>query len=325
MSSPIATHCVHVLSSSKRELTVTGPMLAYSDPAYAASLREFGTPRLLPASGGWLLERAVPSSNDRDAMGCYPLFSAPHWDGLPDDLRALAPELVSLVLVTDPFGDVSASMLEGVPGVRLVPWKDHFVIDVQQPLATIGDQGQRRNARRAARSLQIEVADDPMQYVDDWVQLYSNLSARFGLTGLRAMSPTALAEQLQLSGAQLIVARQEGIVVAAHVYLQRDDVAYLHLVGVTDEAYRLQAAAGLTACAVEFFSARAQWLSLGAGAGATASDEDGLSVFKRRWATHTRPTWLLSAVLDAPRYERLSVNVSTGYFPAYRANELATG
>ncbi|MCX6460127.1 MAG: GNAT family N-acetyltransferase [Actinobacteria bacterium] len=304
---------------------MTGPMLAYSDPAYAASLRKFGTPRALPASGGWLLERAISGINDRDAMGCYPLFSAPRWDGLADDLRTLAPELVSLVLVTDPFGDVRAPELAAVPGVQLTPWKEHFVIDMQQPLATLGDQGQRRNARLAARSLQIEVADDPTQYVDDWVQLYSNLSARFGLTGLRAMSPTALAEQLQLSGAQLIVARQEGIVIAAHLYLQRDDVAYLHLVGVTDEAYRLQAAAGLTSCAVEFFSTRAQWLSLGGGAGVTASDDDGLSVFKRRWATHTRPTWLLSAVLNAQRYEQLSANVSTDYFPAYRANELATG
>ena len=41
----------------------------YLHPGYARSLAEFGTPRELERSGGWLLERAIPGSSYFDAMG----------------------------------------------------------------------------------------------------------------------------------------------------------------------------------------------------------------------------------------------------------------
>ncbi len=76
----------------------------YRHPLYAASLAEHGTPRRLPASDGWILERDIPGFTGRDAMGCYPLFCCGRWDRLADDLRELGDGLVSLTLVTDPFG-----------------------------------------------------------------------------------------------------------------------------------------------------------------------------------------------------------------------------
>ncbi len=42
----------------------------YLHPGYAESLAEFGTPRLLPRSEGWALEREAPGFPFRDAMGC---------------------------------------------------------------------------------------------------------------------------------------------------------------------------------------------------------------------------------------------------------------
>ena len=54
----------------------------YAHPAYAESLAEFGVPRLLPRSGGWILERRIESFPDRDAAGCYPLFSCRDWSRL---------------------------------------------------------------------------------------------------------------------------------------------------------------------------------------------------------------------------------------------------
>jgi hypothetical protein len=41
----------------------------YQSPEYVASLREFGRPLSLSRTDGFLLERAVPGTDDRDAMG----------------------------------------------------------------------------------------------------------------------------------------------------------------------------------------------------------------------------------------------------------------
>jgi hypothetical protein len=68
-----------------RESAVTG----YMHPGHAESLAEFGTPRGLPCSGGWLLERAIPGFGSHDAMGCYPLFACRDWAALPTDLKNL--------------------------------------------------------------------------------------------------------------------------------------------------------------------------------------------------------------------------------------------
>lgn len=49
-------------------------MTGYIHPGYAESLTEFGTPRELPRSKGWILKCQIPGFSDYDAMGCYPLF-----------------------------------------------------------------------------------------------------------------------------------------------------------------------------------------------------------------------------------------------------------
>src|SRR3990172_4731763 len=82
-------------------LTTENAVTGYLHPGHAASLAEFGTPRPLPHSGGWLLERTIPGSESRDAMGCYPLFACRDWSRLPMDLEDLARDLVSVSLVTD--------------------------------------------------------------------------------------------------------------------------------------------------------------------------------------------------------------------------------
>ena len=58
----------------------------YRHALYAASFAEFGRPRPLPRSGGWVLERDIPGTGQRDGMGLYPLFVCPDWNALPDDL-----------------------------------------------------------------------------------------------------------------------------------------------------------------------------------------------------------------------------------------------
>ncbi len=99
----------------------------YAHPGYARALAEFGRPRALAASGGWVLERAIPDAGAHDAMGCYPLFACHHWAGLREDLALLAGRLVSLTLVTDPFGDYTEPLLHEIFPDLVSRFKQHFV------------------------------------------------------------------------------------------------------------------------------------------------------------------------------------------------------
>ena len=76
-------------------------MTGYLHPGYAQSLAEFGTPRELPRSGGWILERQIPGFSCHDAMGCYPLFARQDWSQLHADLESVGSEPAVLSLATE--------------------------------------------------------------------------------------------------------------------------------------------------------------------------------------------------------------------------------
>ena len=122
----------------------------YLHPAYAESLAEFGTPYLLPASGGWLLKRPVPGVPYQDAMGCYPLFACRDWSQLGADLADIRTDLVSLALVADPFGIYEYTTLKRCFDT-VSPFKDHFIIDLSLPLRTFVSAHHRYRGRKARR------------------------------------------------------------------------------------------------------------------------------------------------------------------------------
>jgi hypothetical protein len=101
----------------------------YTHSAYAMSLSEFGRPRPFLQSGGWVWGRSIPETDARDAMECYPIFSCRDWSLLGDDLENLGHDLVSLVLVADPFGNFTEQLLRETFADLLVPFKEHFVVD----------------------------------------------------------------------------------------------------------------------------------------------------------------------------------------------------
>lgn len=298
----------------------------YLNPGYAQSLSAYGHPRLLPASGGWVLERTIAGGGS-DAMGCYPLFCCNDWSRLASDLDALAgtAALASVALVTDPFGNWQVADLERCFPDRLIAFKDHHVIDLAQASPATLSKHHRYYARRALRSLVVEEATDPTRFTDEWTALYANLAVRHRLSGIRAFSRTAFAQQLALPGTVLLLARTgDGEIVGGQIWYVQGDVAYSHLAAVSERGYELMAAYALYWRAMEVFAGRVRYLDLGAGAGTSAATDDGLSRFKRGWATGVRPTYFCGRVLDADAFATAMAHrgdPQSRYFPAYREGE----
>ena len=74
--------------------------------------------------------RDIDGSADRDATGPYPLFCCADWSGLAADLDELSGGIVSVDVVTDPFGEWTIEQLAtGVPR-PMCPFKEHFVVEL---------------------------------------------------------------------------------------------------------------------------------------------------------------------------------------------------
>lgn len=306
-------------------------MQGYLSPEYAHSLSEFGTPRQLPRSGGWLLERSISDSPLRDALGCYPLFTCSDWPALQEDLVALDTDLVSVGLVTDPFGNYSEEQLRENFD-RVLRFKEHFLVDLTRDPEEYVSRHHRYYARKSLRAARVECSLNPLAHLDEWVALYQVLVERHHLRGLKAFSRESFVRQLQVPG--LVMLRITGgdgsELLGAHLWYVQGEVAYSHLAACSDAGYQQSCSYGLYWSAIEFwrreYAGRVRWLNLGAGAGTTSNATDGLTEFKRGWSTETRPAYFCGRILNATRYDELSRTrgpVGTSYFPAYRAGELA--
>jgi hypothetical protein len=295
-------------------------MGAYRTGEYAATLDEFGRPRQLGASGGWVIERPIPRSADRDAIGCYPMFASRDRSRLADDHRMLS-DLVSLVLVADPFGDFEPSALAGSFNRGVVPFKRHHVVELGPTVETFIDPHHRRNARKALGLVEVERVDRPLDRLDDWVELYDHLIARHEIQGMARFSRRSFAGLFALPGLIAFRAEAVGATVGMLLWLIDGDVAYYHLGAYSDEGYARRASFALFWRSIEWFGGRVRWLDLGAGAGVGPGD-GGLDRFKAGWANATRTAYLCRHVYQADRYDELARQAGTEgstFFPSYRA------
>lgn len=297
----------------------------YLHADYAGSLAAYGQPLRLRESGGFVLVRGIPGSPCRDGMGCYPLFCCRNWRALPADLDGLGGAIVSLTLVTDPFGDFTESSLAAA-FPRVLRFKEHLVVDLAHRPETFVSRHHRRYWRWADERLEVETCDPAISGLNEWSALYGDFTAQRNVTGIRAFSREAFAGQLCVPGAVLFLARHQGTTVGAHFWYRQGDVAYSHLVASNEKGYEMRAAFALYGHALRWFADRVAFLDLGAGAGLGTKIDDGLTDFKRGWANATRPVYLCGRVFDAPQYADLTASrgqTGVPYFPAYRAGEFA--
>lgn len=306
-------------------LTGEGAVTGYMHPGYVESLAEFGTPQVLPHSGGWLLVRAIPDSESRDAMGCYPLFACRDWSALRTDLDDLKDELVSVSLVADPFGNYDRALLDECFDV-VIPFKQHFIADLSEPPEAIASKHHCKYARKGLRKGDVQVCLEPLELLDEWVSLYRILIERHGITGIRAFSRTAFEKQLALPGMVALRAERQGRVAAVDLFVVQGEAAYNHLTAVSPAGYECRASYALKWCAMQHFMGKVRWIDWGGGMGAASDHSDGLTVFKSGWSQTIRPAYLCGRILDETRYRRIAraKNLEhSRWFPAYREGEFA--
>jgi hypothetical protein len=259
-------------------------------------------------------------------MGCYPLFSCSDWSGLKADVDELATDLICVSLVTDPFGCYNAQGLQDCFLHKVVPYKAHFVADLRRPLDEFVTKHHRYYAQRALPLVDLERCNHPSQFLDEWVSLYDQLIARHRLSGIKAFSRRAFSVQLATPGMVMLRATHAGRIVGAHLWYVQGDVVHSHLAAANTLGYDLQVSYALYWFALETFADEAVWINFGAGAGVDNDGTDGLTRFKKGWATETRPTYFCGRIFDRVRY--VDAVTARGlqdddYFPAYRRGEFA--
>jgi hypothetical protein len=259
-------------------------------------------------------------------MGSYPLFCCANWQALPADLDELAAELVSLTVVTDPFGDWDLELLQRCFPDKLAPFKTHYAVNLREASLQSISQHHRENLMLTRKSIAVDVCENPLDGLDVWVDLYAHLIQRHQITGLRAFSRQAFELQLSAPGMVAFRAFRGGEVVGMHLVYVRGRYAYNHLSAYSPIGYRHGASYALYWFTIDYLKAHADWFDLGAGAGLDADAKDGLSWFKKGWANATRTVHLGGRVFDHAAYRQLMDRTGTAgaaYFPAYRSGEFA--
>jgi hypothetical protein len=299
-------------------------LTGYLNPLYAESLTEFGTPRELTHCGGWILERSIPQSPYRDAMGSYPIFICHDWSQLTFDLEAIGNDLVSLALVTDPFGDYTIGDLKNCFTV-VSPFKEHFVVDLHLPINEMVSRHHRYYARKALENIQVEICEEPIRYLDEWVTLYAALTRKHNVRGIRAFSREAFTKQLNIPGLVMFRALYQGSPVGAALCFLQGEFAYGHLLGISEEGYELGVGYALYWSHITYLAGKVRWLDWGGTSGVQENSQDGLSQFKRGWSTETRTVYFCGLIMNPERYKLLSnikKNSKDSYFPIYRNGEM---
>lgn len=306
-----------------RAIDQPAPVPAYGSQAYVNALREFGSPLQLPKCGGWILKRVIEDGAE-DAIGPYPLFSCTDWRCLQSDLEDLAGHLVSITLVLDPFGPLCEDDLRKCFPDRCIAFKNHFIVDLSSQWTAAVESHHLRNSKKGLAQLNVELCDNPLEQLDEWCRLYDNLIRRHHIHGIRAFSRRSFEEQLTIKGTRVFRASRGNDVIGMTVWYEDRDVAYYHLGAYSELGYQLRASFAIFYTALHHFaSTNVLFANLGAGAGLGEMD-DGLSRFKRGWASGVRTAYLGGRVLDVEAY-RVLVNArnksAAKYFPAYREGE----
>jgi hypothetical protein len=225
--------------------------------------------------------------------------------------------------VTDPFGEYDEVYLQRCFD-RVIPFKEHFVADLSRPAGEIVSRHHRYYARKALECVHVETCQEPTQHLDEWTALFAALADRHNLRGLRAYSRGSFLKQLTIPGLVMFRAIYQDTAIGAALCLVQGEVAYGHLMGLSEVGHRLGTSYALYWSNLQYFSGKVRWLDWGGTTGLRDNETDGLGQFKRGWSTETRTAYFCGRIYNRGRYLELAEakgSSNTEYFPAYRKGE----
>jgi len=287
----------------------------YSSAAYARALSFLGPALSVPAWGNFVIKRDIPGASVHDASGPYPRMHFPPGADLAGGLEQLRQhELVSVVLIPDPFGGPEpAEFEESFPICR--PFKTHHYVDYAVGYSPT--KHHRDEIRRGLRRCLIERVN-LRDHLEEWTHLYGNLIARHEITGT-ANFPSSYFDAISAMPAFVAFAAYVGGEVAAmSLWFEHDGVATSHLAAANALGYSNGANYAMNDAAITHFSSGAL-IDLGGGAGIADDPADGLFRFKQGFANSSKTAFLCGAILDPERYSSLSRGRDQSFFPAYRS------
>ena len=294
----------------------------YLSPAYAQSFAEFGEIVVLPESGIPLLKR--PIADDLfDLVGLYPYTMCADWTKLRLDRPFLEKSgAVSVVFVVDPFAAPGClQALEGFSVLR--PMKTHLVVDVGSDWRSRTSATARRYVRKARELQTFARVPADSHHADALWAMYQTTIRRHAVTGLARLSRDAIARQLDVEGAVLVLATQGPRMLGAILGYRHGETANAHLFFLSQGARAAHSSYGLIdATLAAFEDIGCRQVNLGGVAGARDDPSGGLYRFKQNWAGETRTAFLCGEVLQPQAYATLaqrSGNPQEAYFPRYRA------
>jgi len=296
------------------------PAAGYAHPDFGRVYANLGEPVALAHCGGTLLRRPIPATRQHDLVGCYPFFCCANWEALGDDLAGLAQDDVSLVMVADPFVEGPEERLEPLFDFAR-PYKTHYIADLSKPLASFVPSSRLREARNAARTLEVEVAPPGPTTVDEWLGLWRRSRHASQPSGQNDLSREAVERLFGVPGVTIVRALDGERTVGMHVEVQQGDIVHGHFATYDPEHYGSGVSTLLNVRELEHFATRARFYNHG---GVPGSDDrrTGLSRFKQAFSNTTRTAFLCGSILDASAYARLTADGPArepAFFPAYRA------
>lgn len=233
--------------------------------------------------------------------------------------------MVAIWLVTDPFATIEVSELRSFFSDVCYPFKEHLVVDLSLPRQATVSKHHQRYARKALKHLEICIPMKPESYVEIWTRLYGNLIKKHGIKGLTRFSEKAFTQQMKVPGCVVFQAVMKSRIIAMQIWYQYGDRAYYHLGASSEAGYRHYAAFGLFWEAIRHFQKLGlRWLNLGGGAGTKQNANDGLTRFKKGWASSSRPVYFCGVTMHPKQYNALCRTNKYGkhdFFPAYRECE----
>jgi hypothetical protein len=248
---------------------------------------------------------------------------------LGEDLEALNKRLVSVALVTDPFGNWTPESLR-VSFDQAYHFKDHYICDLTAEPEKVVSRHHRRYARKALQIGQVRVVEEPLRRLDVWTELYAVLTIRHGLKGIKAFSRESFRKQLQVPGLLMLTIDSSDKPLGMLLWYLQGSVAYAHLMALNGAGYAAHAFYGLFWRSLEIFRnefrSEVSCLHLGGASGTTAGEAEGMIEFKRGWSTGMRPAWFCGKVLEPERYSEIVRSRTlepAPYFPLYRKGELS--